>query len=214
MRGTMWPRAEDEIYLVMGGEAMHRPTLLEGVLVALVLSLSVSPLVVFVQLAIGSLLAWKIAVMGIAYTYMCYLLARSGRRSGRMTLGLLALTVLLASLVFNLRLPTILLLCVMLMWAMRSFAYSRSLVSVVLQGVVCVLGCGAALMVYGHSRSLALAIWSFFLVQAAFVFIPAQFIRRPATPGHATLGSAPDDFERAYHAAEQALERLMTTVAG
>jgi hypothetical protein len=193
---------------------MHCPTLLEGVLVALVLSLSVSPLVVFVQLAVGSLLAWKIGVMVMAYTYTCYLLTRSGRRSGRVTLGLLALTVLLTSLVCNLRFPTILLLCVTLMWAVRSFAYSRSLVSAVLQGGVCVLGCGAALIVYGHSRSLALAIWSFFLVQAACVFIPAQCIRRSATPSGTTLGSAPDGFGLAYHAAEQALERLTTTVAG
>jgi len=198
----------------MGGEVMHRPTLLEGVLVALVLSLSVSPLVVFVQLALGSLLAWKMAVMVMAYTYICYLLARSERRSGRMTLGLLALTVLLASLVFNLRFATLLLLCVTLMWGIRSFAYSRSLVSAVLQGGVCVLGCGAALMVYGHSGSLALAIWSFFLVQAAFVLIPAQFMRRAATSTGETLGSAPDGFGRAYHAAEQALERLTTKMAG
>jgi hypothetical protein len=193
---------------------MHRPTLLEGILVALVLSLSVSPLVVFVQLAVGGLLAWKLGVVVLAYSYMCYLLARSGRRSGRVTLGLLALTVLLVSLVFNLRFPAILLLCVTLMWAVRSFAYSRSLVSAVLQGGVCVLGCGAALIGYGHSRSLALAIWSFFLVQAAFVFIPAQFIRRSATPSGTTLGGAPDGFGLAYDAAEQALERLTTTVAG
>ena len=207
-------RAEDDDYLVTGGEAMHRPTLLEGVLIALVLSLSVSPLVVFVQLAIGSLLAWKIGAMAVAYAYICYLLARSGRRSGRVTLGLLALTVLLVSLVLHLRFPTLLLLCVALIWVIRSFAYSRSLVSAVLQGGVCVLGCGAALMMYGHSGSLALALWSFFLVQAAFVFIPAQCMRRPATPSTTTLGSAPDDFGRAYHAAEQALERLTTTVAG
>jgi hypothetical protein len=193
---------------------MHRPTLLEGVLVALVLSLSVSPLVVLVQLVIGSLLAWKMVVMVMAYTYMCYLLARSGRRSGRVTLGLLALTVLLVSLVFHLRFPTILLLCVTLIWGIRSFAYSRSLVSAVLHGGVCVLGCGAALMVHGHSGSLALATWSFFLVQAAFVLIPAQCMRRPATPVGATLGGTPDGFGRAYHAAEQALERLPTRVAG
>src|SRR5262245_35706781 len=198
----------------MGGEVMHRPTLLEGVLVALVLSLSVSPLIVFVQLAIGSLLAWKMAVMVMAYTYICYLLARSERRSGRMTLGLLALTILLASLVFNLRFATLLLLCVTLMWGIRSFAYSRSLVSAVLQGGVCVLGCGAALMVYGHSGGLALAIWSFFLVQAAFVLIPAQCMRPSAKPSGMTLGGTPDGFGLAYHAAEQALERLTTTVAG
>jgi hypothetical protein len=209
-----WQRPEDDNYPVMGGEAMHRPTLLEGVLVALVLSLSVSPLVVLVQLVIGSLLAWKIMVMIMAYTYICYLLARSRRRSGRVTLGLLALTVLLASLVFTWRFPMILLLCVTLIWIMRSFAYSRSLVSAVLQGGVCVLGCGAALMVYGHSGSLALALWSFFLVQAAFVLIPAQGMRRSTAPNDMTLGGAPDDFGRAYHAAEQALERLTTTVAG
>ena len=45
---------------------MYRPTLLEGILVALVLSLSVSPLVVLVQLAVGSLLAWKIGVMAVS----------------------------------------------------------------------------------------------------------------------------------------------------
>src|SRR5215510_3833196 len=130
--------------LLMEGEAMHRPTLLEGVLVALILSLSVNPLVVFVQLAIGSLLAWKMVVMVMTFAYVCYLLARSGRRSGRVTLGLLALTVLLASLVFNLRLPTLLLLGVTLIWGIRSFAYSRSLMSVVLQSGVCLLGCSAA----------------------------------------------------------------------
>jgi hypothetical protein len=193
---------------------MRRPTLLEGILVALVLSLSVSPLVVFVQLAVGGLLAWKLGVVVLAYSYMCYLLARSGRRSGRVTLGLLALTVLLVSLVFNLRFPTILLLCVTLMWAVRSFAYSRSLVSALLQGGVYVLGCGAALIVYGNSGSLALAIWSFFLVQAAFVLIPAQCMHRLATPGGTTRGGTPDGFGQAYHAAEQALERLTTTVAG
>lgn len=192
---------------------MHRPTLLEGVLVALVLSLSVSPLIALVQLAVGSLLAWKLGVIAMAYTYICYLLRRS-RRSGRLTLGLLALTVLLAGLVFNLRFPAILLLCVTLIWGMRSFAYSRSLVSTVLQGIVSGLGCGAALMMYGHSGSLALAIWSFFLVQAAFVLIPAQGIRRPAVSLGLTPGSPPDGFGRAYHAAEQALERLTTRVAG
>jgi hypothetical protein len=127
---------------------------------------------------------------------------------------LLALAVLLAGLVFNLRFPAILLLCVTLMWGMRSFAYSRSLISTVLQGVVSGLGCGAALMLYGHSGSLALAIWSFFLVQAAFVLIPAQGIRRPAVSLGLTPGSSPDGFGRAYHAAEQALERLTTRVAG
>src|SRR3954452_21033941 len=97
----------------------------------------------------------------------------------------------------------ILLLCVMLIGALRSFAYSRSLISALLQGGVCVLGCGAALMVHRHSSSLALALWSFFLVQAACIFIPAQRMHRPTMPIGAALGRASDDFGQAYHAAEQ-----------
>src|SRR5215813_10345425 len=159
---------------------MKRPTLLEGVLMALVLSLLAAPIVVLLHSLVGSLLAWKVVVVVMAYTYMCYLLVQRGRMSGRLTLGLLVLTILLAGVALDLRLTSMLLLCAVLIWGIRSFAYSRSLVSAVLQGGVCVLGSGAALMVYGHSGSFALAIWSFFLVQAAFVLIPARLTRRPA----------------------------------
>ena len=192
---------------------MQHPTLLEGVLVALVLSLLAAPIVVLLHSLVGSLLAWKAVVVVMAYTYMCYLLVQRGRMSGRMTLGLLALAVLLAGVALDLRLTSMLLLCVALIWGIRSFAYSRSLVSVVLQGGVCVLGCGAALMVHGHSGSFALAIWSFFLAQAAFVLIPARLTRRPAADLGEEVGSSPDGFGRAHHAAEQALDRLATRVA-
>jgi len=193
---------------------MKRPTLLEGVLVALVLSLLAAPIVVLLHGLVGSLLAWKAVVVVMAYTYMCYLLVQRGRTSGRITLGLLALAGLLAGVAFDLRLTGLLLLCVALIWGVRSFAYSRSLVSAVLQGGVCVLGCGAALMVYGHSGSFALAIWSFFLVQAAFVFIPARFTRRPLADRYEEVRGAPNSFGHAHHAAEEALDRLATRVAG
>jgi len=42
---------------------MHRPTLLEGVLVALVLSLSLSPLIVLVQLSINLLVDIALALL-------------------------------------------------------------------------------------------------------------------------------------------------------
>jgi len=193
---------------------MQRPTLLEGVLVALMLSLLAAPIVVLLHSLVGSLLAWKAVVVVMAYTYICYLLVQRGRTSGRVTLGLLALAALLAGAALDLRLISMLLLSVALIWGIRSFAYSRSLVSVVLQGVVCVLGCGAALMVYGHSGSCALAIWGFFLVQAAFVLIPARLTRRPTADIYEQLRGSPDGFGRAHHAAEQALDRLVARVAG
>jgi signal transduction histidine kinase len=116
---------------------MQRPTLLEGVLVALVLSLLAAPLVALLHSLVGSLLAWKAVVVAMTYTYICYLLVQRGRTSGRVTLGLLALAVLLAGVALDLRSTSLLLLCVGLIWGTRSLAYSRSLVSAVLQGVVC-----------------------------------------------------------------------------
>ena len=89
---------------------MQRPTLLEGVLVALVLSLLAAPVVALLHSLIGSLLAWKAVVVAMAYTYICYLLVQRGRTSGRVTLGLLALIVLLAGVVLDLRLTSMLLL--------------------------------------------------------------------------------------------------------
>jgi hypothetical protein len=193
---------------------MKRPTLLEGVFVALTLSLLAAPSAALLYSLVGSLLAWKTVVAVMAYTYICYLLVQRGKMSGRVTLGLLALAVLLAGVALNFRLTSMLLLGVALIWGIRSFAYSRNLMSAVLQGGVCVLGCGAALMVYGHSRSFALAIWSFFLVQAAFVLIPARLTRRPAADIGAAVGGASDGFGRAHHAAEQALDRLAMRGAG
>lgn len=191
---------------------MKHPTLLEGVLVALVLSLLAGPSVALLHSLVGSLFAWKAIVGVMAYTYMCYLLVRRGRTSGRVTLGLLALTLLLAGVALDLRLPSMLLLGLALIWGIRSFAYSRSLVSAALQGVVGVLGGGAALLVYGHSGSVAWTIWSFFLVQAAFVLIPARLTRRPAADIGETRGGSPDGFGRAYRVAEQALARLTIRV--
>ena len=193
---------------------MQRPTLLEGVLVALVLSLLLGPSVLLLQSLVGSLLAWKAVVVLIASTYIGYLLAQSGRRTGRVTLGLGALAVLLAALLLSVQMTTLLLVALTLIWGIRSFAYSRSLLAAALQGGVCLLGWGAARLVLAHSGHLALALWSFFLVQAAFVLIPTRLTRRPAVQRDKAMAGLPDGFMPAYQAAEQALGRLRTRRAG
>jgi len=116
---------------------MQHPTLLAGVFVALVLGLLATPLAALLYSLVGSPLAWKAVMVVLAYTYICYLLVQRGRRSGRAMLGLLALAVLLAGVVLDLHLTSLLLLCVALIWGIRSLAYSQSLVSAVLQGGVC-----------------------------------------------------------------------------
>lgn len=192
---------------------MKRPSLLEGILVALVCSLVVSPLAVVLQILYGSMLAWKAVIVVLTCLYVGYLLVQSDKRQGRITLGLLAPALLLGGLLCGLQTSTLLILSIGLIWCIRSFAYSRSLLSVLLQGVVCALGCGAMFTVYSSSRSPGLALWSFLLVQATFVWIPAQLSRRSTATPSAAPGSPADGFTRAYQAAEHALRRLEARTA-
>ena len=143
-----------------------------------------------------------------------YLLAQRGSTVGRTTLAVFSLLVLLASLAFEARWSTVLLVAVGLIWGMRACAYSRSLIAALLHGGICLLGLGAALWAYAPSGSMALASWSFFLVQAAGVFVPARLTRQPPEAGRVAGGRESDDFVLAYQAAQKALSRLRTRAAG
>ena len=61
---------------------MQRPTLLEGIFVALVASLAIGPLIAVLHIGLGAVMAWKGALIVVAYTYIVYLLARRGKMPG------------------------------------------------------------------------------------------------------------------------------------
>jgi hypothetical protein len=186
---------------------MQRPTVLEGILVALAASLLSSPLIFVLRLVLGAVLAWKVALVVLAYGYIVYLLARCGRSAGRITLALLSLLVFVASLLLELRWPSLVLVAVGLIWGVRACVYSRSLVPALLHGGLCLLGLGAALWAYAHSGSLALASWSFFLLQAAGVFVPLRLAQQTPEIERAAGEQPVDSFILAYQAAQKAFSR-------
>ena len=61
---------------------MQRPTLLEGIFMALVASLAIGPLIAVLHIGLGAVMAWKSALIVVAYTYIVYLLARRGKMPG------------------------------------------------------------------------------------------------------------------------------------
>jgi hypothetical protein len=187
---------------------MSRPSLFEGILVALTAGVVAGPLVYVLRLILSAGLAWKAVIVVMAYAYIVYLLAQSGRTAGRITLAVLSLLALLASLVFEVHWSSAALIAMSLVWGIRAYAYSQSLVAALLHGGLCLFGLGAALWAYAHSGSLALASWSFFLTQAAFVLVPPRLARR--TPATAEVAGArqSDGFVLAYQAAQKVLNRL------
>jgi len=191
---------------------MQRPTLLAGIVVASVVSLAVSPAVLFLSLLLGPVMAGKALVGVMAYAYIVYVLAQSGRRVGRTTLAVLSLLALLASVMLAARWTTVLVVAVALIWGTRASTSSRSPVAWLLHGGLCLLGLSAALWAYKHSGSIVLAVWSFLLLQALWVYVPARLARQPVEESVAG-GQEEDGFVRAHQAAQKALDRLRTRVA-
>ena len=95
-----------------------------------------------------------------------------------------------------------------LLWLIRSaYFYSGLLPAVadlLLSGFSIAVGIWAA----SRSGSLGLSVWTFFLVQSLFVFIP-RTVSKPETVGRRRSGQ--DPFDKARRSAEAALRRLATS---
>lgn len=183
---------------------MKRPTLLEGIALALVMSIvgGVVYSALAAYLPAGPALRFLIAAMGLAYAV--YLLSRSPARVGRITA--LAVWVAVAGVLW-LAGPSMTLYALVhvgVIWLLRSLYFHSSLLSVLADLGLNGLGLAAALWAALQSGNIFLALWCFFLVQALFVAIPPRVGRKDKE----TQADAQDGFERAYRAAENAVRNL------
>ena len=185
---------------------MKRPTFLEGVMVALVASLSASVLDTALGALFGSRGVLRLLIAGIGLGYVLYLLSRSTERVGRVTT--LLVWTLAAGAAWGLGLPIMLFLLVHLglIWLVRSLYFHSSLLAATadlgLNGLSLAVAVWAAL----HTGSLLLSVWCFFLVQALFVAIPPRLPRRMPRPDPDAEGD--DRFQRAHRAADAAIRKL------
>ena len=181
---------------------------LHGAGIALALSLVTSILYTALTplLSGGALLRLLIALSGLSY--ILYLLAHSGGRTGRITAVLLWFSVAGASWFAAPPLAVYLLIHAGLIWLLRSLYFYSSVFSALLDLGLSALGVAAAYWAMAWSGSLLLAVWCFFLVQSLFVAIPPSIQRgsgkKPIRP------DADESFRRAHSTAENALRRIST----
>ncbi|MCC7413302.1 MAG: hypothetical protein IT495_16930 [Gammaproteobacteria bacterium] len=183
---------------------MTRPGFIEGVAVALIASLAGGVLYFVLPVAPGTG-ALRLLITAIALGYLLYLLRRSRKRIGRVTtlaawaLAALALWWLVPSLALYA------LAHLGLLWLVRSLYFYASALSSLADLGLTALGFAAAVWAAVQTHSVVLAIWCLFLVQALCAAIPAHWNTR----GSGVTGSAaPDRFEHAHRAAEDAVRRL------
>jgi len=188
---------------------MKQPTFLEGVGIALAISLAGSVLYTAMDAVFPGVQVLRLLIAGSGLAYVVYLLGRSPERVGRITAA--AAWLLVAGVLWFTQPPLLLYICVHLgtLWLIRSLYFYSSALSALADLGLNGLALAAAIWAVTRTGSVFLGIWCFFLVQALFVAIPKRINRKPgAVPaGHESA----DRFQHAYRAAETAVRKLSSS---
>lgn len=180
---------------------MKRPSFSEGVVIALVASVAAALGQPALALLLGPGDALRLLITLGSLAYLLYLLSRASRRAGR---SLVPLAWLLTSLGAWALLPSVVLYGLVhwgLAWITRAlFLHARPLPALLdlgLAGLALLVGAGAWI----HSGSLLLGVWTLFLVQALYVWLPGAAATRSGS-------DTEDRFEQAHRRAEAAVAKL------
>ena len=185
---------------------MKRPTFLEGVVVALALSLVGAAVYSATSLFFSGGWLIRALIAALSLAYICYLISRSGQRLGSVTTLALWNFAAIAAWLLNPPLLIYTLLHLGLIWLVRSLYFYTSPLSAVVDMGLTGLSFMAAIWAIVESQSVFAGLWCFFLVQALFAAIPANF-NQPRSKKQSEQ-TVEDQFDRAYHAAETALRQL------
>ena len=185
---------------------MKKATFMEGVGIALIASIAVASLfTVMSSMFIGGSL-FMFLVSGLSLVYILYLLLRSKERVGRVTVIITWSAITLFSLVFVSSAILFVGIQLLMIWLMRSLYFYNSVFSALIDLFMTVMSMVVAMWALTVTGSLFLTFWSFFLVQALFVYIPKNFIGKEKSESSQVIEG--DKFEYAHHAAEVAVGKL------
>ncbi|GJM09681.1 MAG: hypothetical protein DHS20C11_19570 [Lysobacteraceae bacterium] len=148
--------------------------------------------------------ALRLIISAVATAYLLLVLRASTVRTGRV---FTVMAWLAATACLWLWWPSLAGYCaayVVAIWLARSLYLHSSFLAVVGDLVIGILAFTAAILAAAHTGSLFLALWSFFLVQATYVWLPGGHQRS------ATAHSL-DPFNHAYRSAQSALHRIAST---
>jgi hypothetical protein len=185
---------------------MKRPGFMEGVALALGVSIVAAVLFTVLGPVFGGAAVLRLLIAASSLVYIVYLLARSPERVGRITT--LAAWTMAALVLWWLEPPLLMYVLVHagLIWLVRSLYFHASVLSALADLGLNGLGLVTAVWATLQAGSLFLSLWCFFLVQALFVGIPRRIGREHSDRQPGSDGE--DRFQHAYRAAEGALRKL------
>lgn len=175
---------------------------LEGVGVALAVSVFAAASEFLLTPWLGRTVATQALAPAIGFTYLVYLLSRSGKPVGRASS--LVFWAVVTGIAWFTNLPVVLLVLTQagIIWLIRSLYFYRGVLPALMDLGLVLLSLVTAFWALAHSGSVFLGIWTLFLLQALFVAIP-----RDITKNRDCI-SQDDHFQRAYLNAEAAVRKL------
>lgn len=185
---------------------MKAPGFVDGVVVALAISLgaAAADLLFGRFVAAGSL--FQAVLWGATLGYLVYLLRRSRARTGRIVVVSTWALATLGCWLVGASPSEQVLIFAGLIWLVRSLYFHGSIVAALLDLGLVGIGIAAAVWALLNTGSVAGALWSFFLAQALFRWIP-DLERNPGGPAPRTAASA-SSFQSAHRVALDAVRKL------
>ena len=185
---------------------MKTPGIIDGILVAIVISLGAGA----AKLLLGGFIAYSslfnLVLYAATLVYLIYLLKRSRARIGRVVViagwGLTSL----ACWFFDILLFEQVLIQAGFIWLVRSLYFHGSMISAALDFGLVSIGLAASAWTMVNTASLPAALWSFFLLQALFCWVPQ--LARQQSAGIQNNQREQSSFQSAHRVALDAVRKL------
>jgi len=153
-------------------KSMKTPGIIDGIIVAIAISLGAGA----ASLVLGGFIAYatlfNLVLCTATLVYLVYLLKRSSARVGRVVVIASWALASLAGWFFEIPLFEQVLIQAGIIWLVRSLYFHGSIFSAALDFGLVTAGLAASAWAMVNTGSLAGALWSFFLIQALFCWIP------------------------------------------
>ena len=190
---------------------MKQPGLLDGVTVAMIISLGAAAASLLLGGFIVYGLLFELLLYSATLAYLLYLLKRSKARIGRVLVIAGWAVTGLACWFFDVLLLEQVLIQAGMIWLVRSLYFHGSLFSAALDFGLVSVGLAASAWAMVNTNSLGAALWSFFLVQALFCWLP-QLAHQQSGAAQQSPGqhgaTRPSHFQSAHRVAEDAVRKL------
>jgi len=189
---------------------MKSPGIINGIIAAFVISLMAGAASLVLSGFVYQSTLFSIILYAATLTYLIYLLKNSSARVGRVVVISGWTTVSLVCWLFDVPLFEQLLIQAGIIWLVRSLYFHASLVAALLDFGLVSVGLAASAWAMVNTGSLATAVWSFFLTQALFCWIP-DLSRKPSSDAYGVQYKpqpGQTSFQSAHRVALDAVHKL------